>query len=44
MTAKEARVELVTYRTDHISEATVALITNFAKYPASMEPDSGLAQ
>lgn len=32
MTAKEARVELVTYRTDHISEATVALVANFAKY------------
>lgn len=32
MTAKEARVEFVTYRTDHISEATVALITNFARY------------
>ena len=32
MTAKEARIELVTYRTDHISEATVALIKNFAEY------------
>lgn len=32
MTAKEARVELVTYRTDRISEAAVALIKNFAEY------------
>lgn len=32
MTAKEARIEFVTYRTDHISEAAVALISNFAKY------------
>ena len=32
MVAKEARVELITYQTDHICEATVALITNFARY------------
>lgn len=32
MIAKEARVELVNYRTDHIAEATVAFITNFARY------------
>ena len=32
MIAKEARIELVTYRTDHISEATIALIKNFAEY------------
>lgn len=32
MTAKEARVELVNYHTDHIVEATVALIRNFAVY------------
>jgi hypothetical protein len=32
MTAKEARVELVNYHTDHIAEATVALIRNFIVY------------
>lgn len=32
MSAKEASVELVNYHLDHISEATVALIRNFAEY------------
>ncbi len=32
MRAKEAKLELVTYKTDNIAEATVALISNFAKY------------
>lgn len=32
MIAREARVEFVNYHTDHISEATVALIKNFAEY------------
>ncbi len=32
MTAKEATIKLINYRTDRIAEATVALITNFAKY------------
>lgn len=32
MITKEGRVEFVNYRTDHIAEATVAFVTNFAKY------------
>ena len=32
MSAKEAKVEFVNYRTDDISEATVAFITNLSKY------------